>query len=113
IPTNNVSVIGWSNGTEAALKYTFLSPASNPSQTLQNTVLIAAKPGGGQSTQTNGNMAQCVNAAFDVLEQPSTSPALRDKLQENNYRLLYPFQGQQPYNGPSSGCTVDITTSTD
>jgi pimeloyl-ACP methyl ester carboxylesterase len=112
IPTNNVSAIGWSNGTEAALKYSFLSPASNPSRTIDNSVLIAAKPGGGQSTQTNGNMAQCVDDAFNVLVEPSTSPPLRDKLQENNYRLLYPFQGQQPYNGPSSGCTVDINTTT-
>ena len=49
IQTNSVSVIGWSLGTEAGLKYTLLSPAANRGRTIRNAVLIATKPGGGQS----------------------------------------------------------------
>ena len=60
IPVNDVSVVGWSLWTEAALKNAFLSPASNPNRTIHSVVLIATKPGGGQSEQTNGNGAQCV-----------------------------------------------------
>jgi pimeloyl-ACP methyl ester carboxylesterase len=113
IATNNVSVVGWSLGTEAALKYAFLSPASNPSRTIRNVVLIATKPGGGQSDQTNGNGADCVQETFNVLENPSLSAVLRARLEATNYQLLYPYQGQQPYNGPTSGCTIDIDTTTD
>ncbi|HZS01466.1 MAG TPA: hypothetical protein VFE37_22310 [Chloroflexota bacterium] len=113
LPTNNVSVIGWSLGTLEALKYAFLSPVSNPSRTIHNVALIASKPGGGQSDQTNGNGAQCIDYTFTVLENPSISAALRLKLEANNFQLLFPFQGQQPNNGPSSGCTVDINTATD
>jgi pimeloyl-ACP methyl ester carboxylesterase len=112
LPTGNVSIVGWSLGTEAALKYAFLSPASNPSRTIHDVILIATKPGGGQSDQTNGNGAQCVQEAFTVLKDPTISPALKARLEASNYRLLYPYQGQQPYDGPSSGCTIDVNTAT-
>src|SRR5262249_7930317 len=44
ISTKHVDPMGWSLGTEAALKYAFLAPVANPSRKVNNVVLIAAKP---------------------------------------------------------------------
>jgi hypothetical protein len=112
IPTNDVSLIGWSLGTLAALKYATLSPVASPNRIIHNILLFATKPGGGQQAQTNGNGAQCIDGAFSVLIDPSTSPILRLKLVQNNFDLLFPYVGEPQNNGPSINCVVTVDTNT-
>jgi pimeloyl-ACP methyl ester carboxylesterase len=112
IPTNDVSIVGWSLGTLNAMKYATLSPVASPGRIIHNILLIATKPGGGQQLQTNGNGAQCIDGAFSVLIDPNTNSILRTKLIENNFDLLFPYIGEPQNNGPSINCTVTVDTST-
>jgi pimeloyl-ACP methyl ester carboxylesterase len=111
IPTNDVSLIGWSLGTLTALKFATLSQVASPSRIIHNIILIATKPGGGLSPPTTGNGAQCVDTTFDNLVNPSTSPILRLRLVENNFDLLFPYIGEPQNDGPSINCVVTVDTS--
>jgi pimeloyl-ACP methyl ester carboxylesterase len=108
IQTNDISVLGWSLGTELALKYAFLSPVSNPDRLIDNLVLIATRPGGNTDGFQDGNQAQCISYMLDTLETVQPHTSLARMLESNSYRLTFPFVDQQPYSGIESGCNASI-----
>lgn len=112
ISTTRVNLVGWSLGTLMALKYALLSPAMRPERTIDNVILIAAKPGGNTDGFENGHQAQCVSTFFDTLKDPSLNPLLRVELESRQVKLMYPYVNQQPYDGLDSGCTASVDSST-
>ena len=109
IRTDRVDPLGWSLGTIAALKYAFLSTAANPGRTIHNLALIASKPGGNTDGFYDGNQAACVATLFDTIkDNPNLDPLLKFQIQTDLFELTFPYAGQGPNNGPSSGCTATV-----
>lgn len=113
LSTSKVSVVGWSLGTLAALKYAFLSPAARPERELHDVILIATKPGGAVDGYTDGNGAACVTTLFETLKTPHLDSRLERNIKGDLFKLLYPYAHQQPYDGPDSGCSATVETSSD
>ena len=111
IPTGKIDPMGWSLGTETALKYAFLSPAGRPERTIQNVLLVATRPGGDTDPNTDfGNQAACVTTLFDILETRGTSRQLTQAARKDAFELIFPFVGQAPFDGIDSGCTATVDT---
>lgn len=108
IPTDVVNPFGWSLGTELALKYAFLSPASNKARTIDNIVLIATRPGGNTDGFQDGNQAQCLSFMLGELETEPPGTTLYNSMRDASYELTFPFVGQRPYDGVHSGCRASI-----
>jgi pimeloyl-ACP methyl ester carboxylesterase len=111
ISTSDVSPIGWSLGSNASLKFAYLSAASAPQRQIHDVVLIATRPGGGTDPEAIGNQAQCVTALLDALQQPISDSAFQTRLETLGFQLTFPYVGQQPYDGASSGCTGSVDVS--
>ena len=111
ISTDVVDPVGWSLGTTDALKYAFLSPASRPSRTIHNVVLIASGPGGNTNGQAGMDSAACQATMFSALLTASGS--LATSLKTDLSELIFPYLHQGPEeNGTKSGCTAQISAST-
>lgn len=109
IPTAQVDLIGWSLGTLDALKYALLAPKANPSRTVRNLALIAAKPGGNTEGFFDGNEAQCVSTILGALKSaPNDDRLFKDRLEKDAFELTFPYRNQKPYDGIDSGCTATI-----
>jgi len=95
IPTDKVDPLGWSLGTEVALKYTFLSPATRPERTIRDVVLIATRPGGDTDPSTPyGNQAPCISTVFDTLETVGISLRLAKVASKDGFELTFPYVDQ-------------------
>lgn len=111
ISTSVVDPVGWSLGTTDALKYAFLSPASRPSRTIHNVVLVASGPGGNTNGQAGMDSAACQATMFSALL--SASGSLATTLKADLSELIFPYLHQGPQdNGTKSGCTATISGST-
>ena len=110
ISTSDVNVLGWSLGTHAAMKVTFLSSASSPNRRIHDVVLIATRPGGATDGMATGNQAQCVSALLTPLEQCTLPKDVRTTLDTDAFKLTFPYQNQPPNDGASSGCTAQVDT---
>ena len=109
IPTSRVDPVGWSLGSIAALKYAFLSAQANPARTIHDLVLIATKPGGNTDGFFDGNEASCVSTLFDELKNnPNLSSSFKNTLDEDLFKLTFPYLNQPPNTGPTSPCTATI-----
>src|SRR5262249_39814991 len=113
IATNDVSVLGWSLGTHAAMNFTFLSSVSAPQRRIHDVVLIATGPGGATDGLATGNQAQCVSDSLTFLEQSGLPSDVKLSVDTDLFKLTFPYQGQPPYDGADSGCTVHIDPSDD
>ena len=107
ISTSDIDVLGWSLGTHAAMKFTFLSAASSPDRHIHDVVLIATRPGGATDGLATGNQAQCVSELLTALDQDQPSD-FRFTLQTDAFKLTFPYQMQAPYDGADSGCLAQI-----
>jgi pimeloyl-ACP methyl ester carboxylesterase len=112
LSTSRISLVGWSLGTLAALKYAFLSPSARPERELHEVVLIASKAGGAVDGFADGNGAQCVTTFFEALKKPDLDKKLELEIKGELFKLLYPYEKQQPYNGLDSGCSATIDAAT-
>jgi pimeloyl-ACP methyl ester carboxylesterase len=111
ISTSVVDPVGWSLGTTDALKYAFLSPASRPSRTIHNVILIAGGPGGNTNGQAGMDSAACQATMFSALLQGATGQ-LAKNLKLDLSKLIFPYRNQGPRNnGTKSGCTATISGS--
>jgi pimeloyl-ACP methyl ester carboxylesterase len=109
IPTNKVDLMGWSLGSAEALKYASVAPTANPRRKIGNLLLIATKPGGNTDGFVDGNEAACVMTLFDELKNnPNLDDSFKKELEEDLYQLTFPYVGQPPNTGASSGCTATI-----
>lgn len=109
IPTSRVDLVGWSLGTLYALKYAILAPIADPSRTVRNLVLIAAKPGGNTNGIFDGNEAQCVSTILSALKSvPRDDRDFALRLQTKAFELTFPYRDQKPYDGVDSGCTASV-----
>ena len=109
ISTSHVDLVGWSLGTMYALKYALLAPVANPSRTVRNLVLIAAKPGGSTNGVFDGNEAQCVSTILSALKSvPADDREFKLRLQAKAFELTFPYRDQKPYDGVDSGCTASV-----
>jgi len=105
--------MGWSLGTVAALKYTFVAPTANPKRKIGNLILIATKPGGNTDGFFDGNEASCVMTLFDELKNnPDLDSSFKRELDLDLFQLTFPYAGQTPNSGPNSGCTATIGDNT-
>lgn len=110
IPTDRIDPLGWSLGTEGALKYAFVSPTSNPERKIGNLILIASKPGGNTDGFFDGNESSCVMTLFDEIKNnPGLDPSFVNELDTLLFELTFPYIGQTPNDGVDSGCTATIT----
>lgn len=112
LSTSRVSLVGWSLGTLAALKYAFLSPAARPERTVKDIILIATKAGGAVDGFADGNGAPCVTTIFDTLKSPTLSPGMSRDLRGDMFRVMFPYEHQQPNDGPTSDCSATVDTAT-
>ena len=112
LDTSRVSLVGWSLGTLAALKYAFLSPAARPERTLRQLVLIATKAGGAVDGFADGNGAPCVSTLFETLKNPALAQGTSRDVRANLFKLMFPYENQRPYDGPDSGCSARVDTAT-
>lgn len=108
IATDDLSVIGWSLGTHAALKFALLSSVAAPARRIADVVLIATSPGGATDGLAIGNQAACVTTLLDELQQDDVARQFRTRLEEDGFKLTFPYVQQQPYDGADSGCTAEI-----
>lgn len=109
ISTRQVDLLGWSLGTMYALKHALLAPKANPSRSVHNLLLIAAKPGGNTDGFFDGNEAQCVSTILSTLKLvPNDDRFFKADLQKDAFELTFPYRGQKPYDGVDSGCTATI-----
>ena len=108
ISTAVVDPGGWSLGTNLALKYSFLSPVSNPARTLHNVVLIATRPGGNTDGFQSGNQAQCVTTILDAAEQVYPAIKITSAIQKYGIELIFPYVDEPPYSGLNDVCTASI-----
>ena len=105
IATSRVHLVGWSLGTLAALKFALLSPTARPDRTIGEVVLIATKPGGGAA----GHQAACVTSLFDRTLEAGVEGIRKLRIETELFKLTFPYEGQQPYDGAESGCEIDPT----
>lgn len=112
IATNDVSLVGWSLGTLAAMKYAFLSPVARPERKIHDAILIATKAGGATDGYADGNGAQCVSAGFEALKSPTIGKKAELDLKVELFKLTFPYGNQAPYDGLDSGCTATLDSST-
>ncbi len=109
ISTKQVDLLGWSLGTMYALKYALLAPKANPSRTVRDLLLIAAKPGGNTDGFFDGNEAQCVSTILSTLKTAASDDRFfTADLQKDAFELTFPYRNQKPYDGVDSGCTATI-----
>jgi pimeloyl-ACP methyl ester carboxylesterase len=113
IPTGDVSVLGWSLGTHAAMNFTFLSSVSAPQRRIHDVVLIATGPGGATDGLAIQNQAQCVSDSLTFIQQSGLPSDVKLNFDTDLFKLTFPYEGQQPYDGADSGCTVQIDPSDD
>jgi pimeloyl-ACP methyl ester carboxylesterase len=107
IDTSVVDPVGWSLGTEMALKYSVLSPVSQPRRKIHNIVLIATGPGGSIQGDETHDSAECVKTLFDASVQ--YKGPFDDRIKIDLAKLIFPYEGQQPYNnGTHSNCTAKV-----
>jgi pimeloyl-ACP methyl ester carboxylesterase len=110
ISAADINVLGWSLGTHASMKFTFLSSASTPERRIHDVVLIATRPGGATDGLATGNQAQCVTELLTVLEQPDLPTDFTTTLDTDAFKLTFPYESQAPYDGADSGCLADVDT---
>ncbi|PTL79590.1 alpha/beta fold hydrolase [Vitiosangium sp. GDMCC 1.1324] len=108
LSTSRVSLVGWSLGTLAALKYAFLSPAARPEREIHDIILIATKAGGAVDGFADGNGASCVSTLFEALKSPHLDTRLAVKLKSELFKLTFPYENQRSYDGPESGCSATV-----
>jgi pimeloyl-ACP methyl ester carboxylesterase len=110
IDTDRVDPIGWSLGTTMAMKYAFLSPASRPTRSIHNIVLIATGPGGSLQGHETHDSAACIQTLFNASLRAGGLTDFRIKALLSE--LVFPFQGQtQTENGTMSGCMATVSGS--
>jgi pimeloyl-ACP methyl ester carboxylesterase len=110
IDTSVVDPVGWSLGTEMALKYSVLSPVSEPSRKIHDVVLIATGPGGSIQGDETHDSAECVKNLFNASVQ--YKGLFDDRIKVDLAKLIFPYQGQHLYNnGTRSDCTATVTPS--
>jgi pimeloyl-ACP methyl ester carboxylesterase len=108
VPTDNVSLLGWSLGTAFALKYAYLSPVSRPQRKIRNVLLLAAGPGGSLQGQVGADNASCVTTLFKAAE--TAKGTLAKQIRKDATELLFPYVGQKPdNNGTNSDCKATVT----
>jgi pimeloyl-ACP methyl ester carboxylesterase len=107
IPTSKIDPIGWSLGSLTAIKFAFLSSAAHPDRIIHSLILIATKPGGNTDGFQDGNGSACVTTLFQELKSPSNE-AVKIDAEKTLNQLLFPYTGQQQYDGVDSGCTATI-----
>jgi pimeloyl-ACP methyl ester carboxylesterase len=112
VSASDVNVLGWSLGTHAADKFTFLSSVSSPDRRIHDVVLIATRPGGATDGLAIGNQAQCVSELLTTLDSCDVPSDFRTTLDTDAFKLTFPYVGQPPYDGADSGCTAQVDSAT-
>ncbi|HTU82876.1 MAG TPA: hypothetical protein VMF61_12140 [Candidatus Acidoferrales bacterium] len=108
ISTGLVDPVGWSLGTTYALKYAFLSPASRPSRTIHNVLLVSGHGGGSVDGPSGSGSASCISTLLTAAISATGSQARTIK--SDATKLVFPYAGQRAdQNGTDSGCRAYVT----
>jgi pimeloyl-ACP methyl ester carboxylesterase len=113
ISTSDVDVLGWSLGTHAAMKFTFLTAASDANRRIHHVVLIATRPGGATDGLATGNQAPCVMELLGALDSCDLPSDFRATLETDAFKLTFPYEGEPPYDGAESACMAQVDTTTE